>query len=157
MNPASLPRKWAKRLTGLGRKGKSWLIVKVYTSVQSLINWYTSRAHGYGRPGKLRELLYVHLNCLCAIHYSITLDHVVMDYNTLLLYLRSSTWTHSCYSPHTLGEVLGLWSTSQFGSSGVKFAPGDQSCLSADCFLRLSLLRSSLYIKHCELILPLHL
>ena len=92
---------------------ETWLTVKVYTSVQSLINWYTSRAHGYGRPGKLRELLYVRLNCLCAIHYSITLDHVVMDYTTLLLYLRSSTWTHSCYSPHTSGEVLGLWSTSQ--------------------------------------------
>ena len=43
------------------------------------------------------------------------------------------------------------------GSSGVKSAPGDQSCLSVDCFLRLSLLLSSLYIKHCELILPLHL
>ena len=136
---------------------KSWLTVKVYTSAQSLINWYTSRAHGYGRPGKLRELLYVHLNCLCAIHYSITLDHVVMDYTTLLLYLRSSTWTHSCYSPHTSGEVLGLWSTSQFGSSGVKFALGDQSCLSVDYFLRLSLLLSSLYIKHYEMILPLYL
>ena len=86
-----------------------------------LTNWYTSRAHGYGRPEKLRELLYVHLNCLCAIHYSITLDHVVMDYTTLLLYLRSSTWTHSCNFPHTSGwitvcqrlEKLGLWSTSQ--------------------------------------------
>ena len=43
------------------------------------------------------------------------------------------------------------------GSSGVKSAPGDQSCLSVDCFLRLSLLLSSLFTKHCELILPLHL
>ena len=43
------------------------------------------------------------------------------------------------------------------GSRGVKSAPGDQSCLSVDCFLRLSLLLSSLYIKHYELILPLHL
>ena len=43
------------------------------------------------------------------------------------------------------------------GSSGVKSAPGDQSCLSVDCFRRLSLLLSSLYIKHYELILPLHL
>ena len=43
------------------------------------------------------------------------------------------------------------------GSSGVKSAPGDQSYLSVDCFLRLSLLLSSLYIKHYELILPLHL
>ena len=40
---------------------------------------------------------------------------------------------------------------------GVKSAPGDQSCLSVDCFLRLSLLLSSLYIKHYELILPFHL
>jgi hypothetical protein len=24
--------------------------MKVYTSAQSLINWYTSRAHGYERP-----------------------------------------------------------------------------------------------------------
>ena len=73
-----------------------------------------------------------------------------MDYTTFLLCLRSSSLTHSCYSPHTSGEVLGLWSTSQFESSGVKSAPGDQSCLSVDCFLRLSLLLSSLYIKHCE-------
>ena len=43
------------------------------------------------------------------------------------------------------------------GSSGVKFAPEVQSCLSVDCFLRLSLLLSSLCIKHYELILPLHL
>ena len=43
------------------------------------------------------------------------------------------------------------------GSCGVKSAPGDQSCLSVDCFLRLSLFLSSLYIKHCELILLLHL
>ena len=42
-------------------------------------------------------------------------------------------------------------------SSGVKSAPGDQSCLSGNCFRRLSLLLSSLYIKHSELILPLHL
>ena len=108
---------------GLANPGiwESWLTVKVYTSAQSLINWYTSRAHGYGWPEKLRELLYVHLNCLCAIHYSITLDHVVMDYNTLLLYLLSSTWTHPCNFPHTSGwitvcqrlEKLGLWSTSQ--------------------------------------------
>ena len=40
------------------------------------------------------------------------------------------------------------------GSSGVKSAPRDQSCLSVDCFLRLSLLLSSLYIKHYDLILP---
>ena len=43
------------------------------------------------------------------------------------------------------------------GSSEVKSAPGDQSCLSIDCFLRVSLLLSSLYTKHYELILPLHL
>ena len=85
-----------------------------------------------------------------------------MEYTTLLLYLLSSTWTHSCNFPHTSGRItvcqrlekLGLWSTSQFGSGGVKSAPGDQSCLSVDCFLRLSLLLSSLYIKHYDLILP---
>ena len=43
------------------------------------------------------------------------------------------------------------------GSSGVESTPGDRSCLSVDCFLRLSLLLSSLFTKHCELILPLHL
>ena len=85
-----------------------------------------------------------------------------MEYTTLLLYLLSSTWTHSCNFPHTSGRItvcqrlekLGLWSTSQFESGGVKSAPGDQSCLSVDCFLRLSLLLSSLYIKHYDLILP---
>jgi hypothetical protein len=29
---------------------ESRLTVKVYTSAQSLINWHTSRAHGYERP-----------------------------------------------------------------------------------------------------------
>jgi hypothetical protein len=29
---------------------KLWLSVKVYTSAQSLINYYTSRAYGHERP-----------------------------------------------------------------------------------------------------------
>ena len=88
-----------------------------------------------------------------------------MEYTTLLLYLLSSTWTHSCnFPPHLRLDISLLESegvrlviNQSVGSSGVKSALGDQSCLSVDCFLRLSLLLNLLYIKHYELILPLHL
>ena len=56
-----------------------------------------------------------------ALHYSCHIDHRLWD-TILLLYLWSSTWTHSCYFPHASG-VLGLWSTSQFGSCRVKLIP----------------------------------
>ena len=82
--PADLPWKWVKA-DHLGRKGKSWLIGKDVQPLQSVKNWYTSRAHGQERPwGFLHRrwwflcVIYVHYLLLNALHYLCHINHEIV-------------------------------------------------------------------------------
>ena len=81
-------------------------------------------------------------SCGYGLHYLVAI-FAEFDMDSLLL-----------FPPH-LRRSFRLVINQSVGSSGVKSAPGDHSCLSVECFLRLSLLLSTLYNKHCYLISPL--
>ena len=80
--------------------------------------------------------------CGYGLHYLVAI-FAEFDMDSLLLF------------PPPLRRSFRLVINLSVGSSGVKSAPGDHSCLSVECFLRLSLLLSTLYNKHCYLISPL--
>ena len=81
-------------------------------------------------------------SCGYGLHYLVAI-FAEFDMDSLLL-----------FPPH-LRRSFRLVINQSVGSSGVEFTPRDQSCPFVDCFLRLSLLLSTLYNKHYYLISPL--